>query len=130
MNRIVLLVATSRIASLLLPGGWTAHSLFKIPLQLNESSCCAISKQTNLTELIRNAYLIIWDEAPMMHKNAFDAVDRTLCDILTTINPAAGEKLFGGITVAFWGDFWQILPVIKKENRDDTVASSITKSQI
>ena len=100
-GKIVLAVALSRIASLLLPGGHTAHSQFKISLQPHETSCCSISKQSNLADFIRNTTLIIWDEAPMMHKHAFDAVNRTLRDILNMSNPAASTKLFGEITVAF-----------------------------
>ena len=40
----VMCVASSGIAALLLPGGRTAHSSFKIPLEINESSSCSISK--------------------------------------------------------------------------------------
>ncbi|KAL1367836.1 hypothetical protein AAHE18_02G078300 [Arachis hypogaea] len=39
---IVLIVASSGIASLLLPGGRTAHSRFAIPLNLDEFSTCNI----------------------------------------------------------------------------------------
>ncbi|XP_031111844.1 uncharacterized protein LOC116015818 [Ipomoea triloba] len=41
---IVLNVASSGIASLLLPGGRTSHSRFAIPLSLNEDSTCNISQ--------------------------------------------------------------------------------------
>ena len=41
-NKIVLCVASSGIAALLLPGGQTSHSRFKIPLILNEDSMCNI----------------------------------------------------------------------------------------
>ncbi|XXG63826.1 hypothetical protein AAC387_Pa05g1926 [Persea americana] len=65
-----------------------------------------------------------------LRKHAFDAVDRTLRDILNVSNPGAGAKLFGGITVAFGGKFRQILPVIRKGSREDIVSVSITKSLI
>ena len=42
---IVLAVASSGIASLLLPNGRTAHSRFKIPLAIDESSTCVIKKK-------------------------------------------------------------------------------------
>lgn len=46
---IVLCVASSGIASLLLLGGRTAHSMFKIPIEgLNGDSTCTISKQSQL----------------------------------------------------------------------------------
>nr|XP_043637916.1 uncharacterized protein LOC122608910 [Erigeron canadensis] len=46
-GKIVLAVAASGIASLLLPGGRTAHSRFKIPLDLTEESTCHIKKTLN-----------------------------------------------------------------------------------
>lgn len=68
MREIVLNVASSGIASLLLPGGRTAHSKFAIPLNLNEDSTCNIKQGSELAELIQKTKLIIWDEAPMMHR--------------------------------------------------------------
>ncbi|GJZ08213.1 ATP-dependent DNA helicase PIF1 [Tanacetum coccineum] len=62
---IVLAVASSGIASLLLPGGRTAHSRFVIPLELMENSTCGIKQNTHLAELMQQVQLIIWDEAPM-----------------------------------------------------------------
>jgi hypothetical protein len=41
-KKIVLVVASSGVASLLLPKGRTAHSRFKIPFDLNEAGTCSI----------------------------------------------------------------------------------------
>ena len=43
-GKIVLAVASSGIASLLLPSGRTAHSRFKLPLELIDESLCKIKK--------------------------------------------------------------------------------------
>jgi DNA replication protein DnaC len=43
-GKIVLAVASSGIASLLLPGGKTAHSRFKIPIDLHDESTCNITQ--------------------------------------------------------------------------------------
>ncbi|XP_057760409.1 uncharacterized protein LOC130980779 [Arachis stenosperma] len=51
-GNIVLNVASSGIASLLLPNGRTAHSRFKIPLSINEDSICNIKQGTPLSKLI------------------------------------------------------------------------------
>jgi hypothetical protein len=48
-KRIVLTVASSGIASLLLPGGRTAHSRFKIPINLDNNGVCDIRKSTMLS---------------------------------------------------------------------------------
>ena len=64
---IALCVASSGIASLLLCGGRTAHSMFKIPLSLDPDSTCPIPKEGRLAGLIQNTRLIIWDEITMQH---------------------------------------------------------------
>jgi len=76
-KNIALAVASSGIAALLLDGGRTAHSRFKISLKLTETSLLNISQQSDLAELIKATKLIIWDEAPMAHRFAFEAVDKT-----------------------------------------------------
>ena len=43
-GKIVLAVASSGIASLLLPSGRTAHSRFKLPIELTDESMCTIKK--------------------------------------------------------------------------------------
>ncbi|GMF37480.1 unnamed protein product [Phytophthora fragariaefolia] len=67
-GKIAIAEASSGIASLLLMGGRTAHSTFKIPLKLTNKSTCAIFKQSHLKSLIQRASLVIWDEAPMTHR--------------------------------------------------------------
>ena len=74
-GKIVLPVASSGIAALLIDGGRTAHSRFKIPIKLTETSTCNISRGSKEAHLINAADLFIWDEAPPIHKFAFEAVD-------------------------------------------------------
>jgi ATP-dependent DNA helicase PIF1 len=65
--------------------------------------------------------LIVWDEAPIIHRYAFEAVDRILKDIMKTIDPTLKEKPFGSKVVVFGGDFHQILPVVIKGSCEDIV---------
>jgi hypothetical protein len=58
-----------------------------------------------VVELVRKAYLIIWDEASMMHCRVFEVVDRTLRDLMQLDDTQATEKIFGGKTVVLGGDF-------------------------
>jgi hypothetical protein len=81
-EKIVICVASSGIAAQLLVGGRTAHSTFKIPLDINDTSLCSITKNSKHADLLRQASLIIWDEIPMQHRFCAEAVDRTLRDIL------------------------------------------------
>lgn len=99
VGMIVLNVASSGIASLLLQGGRTAHSRFGIPIAVNEYTTCNISAGSHQAELIKEASLIIWDEAPMMSKYCFETLDRTMRDILKC------DKVFGGKVVVLGGDF-------------------------
>ena len=50
----------------------------------------------------------------MSHRNCFEALDRSLRDILQLEDPQSVEKPFGGKVVVVGGDFRQILPVVKK----------------
>ncbi|ESN99485.1 hypothetical protein HELRODRAFT_93087, partial [Helobdella robusta] len=63
-----LAVATSGIAALLLDGGRTAHSRFKIPLEIHYNSMCSIPVNSQIANLLRATKLIIWDEASMISK--------------------------------------------------------------
>lgn len=114
----------SGIAALLLPGGITSHSRFKIPLNVNEDSVCDIKRNTQLYELIKRTALVIWYEVPMQHKHCFTAVHRTLTDLLDN------ENLFGGIPMVLGGDFAQILPVVRKGTRATIVEANIQRSFI
>jgi hypothetical protein len=120
--KIVLCVASSGIAALLLKGGRTAHSRFKIPVPCHESSFCAISKNSQLAALICQTDLVIWDEAPMQHRHIMEAVDRSFKDLRNSDRP------FGGLPVVFGGDFQQILPVILKGSRAQVVGASMRRS--
>ncbi|CAN0875193.1 hypothetical protein LINGRAHAP2_LOCUS10695, partial [Linum grandiflorum] len=82
LGHIAIVVASSGIAATLLPGGVTAHSHFKIPIGIDHGSTCGIKKGTLLARIIEVSTFIISDETPMIHRQSFEAVDRTLCDIM------------------------------------------------
>ena len=78
-----LAVASSGIAATLLPGGRTAHSTFKLPLDLakEDKPICNVKRNTDVANIMREVKLIVWDEATMSHKKAFEAVNRMLQDM-------------------------------------------------
>ncbi|KAM0834023.1 hypothetical protein ACQ4PT_063881 [Festuca glaucescens] len=129
-KRIVLTVASSGVASLLLPGGRTAHSRFKIPIDLENDGVCDIRRGTMLCSLIEAASLIIWDEALMTHRKCFEALDRSLRDVLSADDPLLAELPFGGKVVVLGGDLRQILPVIEGGTRSQVVDAAITNSPL
>jgi len=123
-EKIVLCVASSGIASLLLAGGRTAHSRFKIPITIHEGSTCNIKHDDLNHELLQQTALIIWDEVPMQHRHAIECVDRSLRDLLGV------DRRFGGICVLFGGDFRQTLPVVPHGSREQIVGASLCRSQL
>jgi len=129
-QRIVLTVASLGVASLLLPGGRTAHSRFKIPCDLDDTSVCDIRRGTMLSELIEETSLIIWDEALMTDKRAFEALDRSLRDIQSMHCSQAANIPFGGKVVVLGGDLRQILPVVEAGSRSQIIDSAIVKSRL
>ncbi|KAJ1272622.1 hypothetical protein BS78_06G217300 [Paspalum vaginatum] len=129
-DHIVLAVASCGVASLLLPGGHTAHSRFKIPLDIDEQSLCGIGRGTDLAGLIERASLIIWDEAPMVHRHCFEALDRSLRDILSIDEPGNASIPFGGKPMLLGGDFRQVLPVIEGGVRTEIVKASLLGSYL
>ncbi|XP_071699224.1 uncharacterized protein [Rutidosis leptorrhynchoides] len=129
-GEIILNVASSGIAALLLSGGRTAHSHFHIPLHPTDESFCTISPSSKLVELIRRTKLLIWDEAPTGNKMCVETLDRSMRDICRQSNPDSMDTLFGGKTVVFGGNFRQILPVIQKGKREDIVDASLNSSYL
>jgi len=118
-QKIVLCIAPSRVAALLLKGGCTAHSCFKISIPCHESSICNIPKTSEHADLIHMTDLVIWNKAPMQHKHVIETVNyifKDLCD---------SQKPFGGITFVFGGDFKQILPVIVHGGRAQVVGACL-----
>ncbi|XP_027096151.1 ATP-dependent DNA helicase PIF1-like [Coffea arabica] len=104
---LALAMITSGIATSILPGGRIVHSRFKIPIDLSESRECKVSKQSNLTVMIGESKLIIWNEAPM---SAIEALNDLLQVLMNS------SKIFGGKVVVFGGDFRQTLPLFVEES--------------
>ncbi|XP_076949283.1 uncharacterized protein LOC143621878 [Bidens hawaiensis] len=129
-GKIVLSVASSGIASLLLSGGRTAHSRFPIPINLVEDSLCYIKPDSDLARLLHETSLIIWDEAPMIHKHGFEASDRSLKDIFSSKSGKSSDLPFGGKVIVFGGAFRQILPVVPGGSRQQIVNASLSSSYI
>ncbi|WVZ92085.1 LOW QUALITY PROTEIN: hypothetical protein U9M48_038176, partial [Paspalum notatum var. saurae] len=121
-DRIAVATATSGVAASIMPGGRTAHSRFKIPLVIDDG---ALHKTKWDCKIATKASLIIWDEASMTKRQAVEALDNGLRDIMDR-----PRLPFGGKTIVFGGDFGQVLPVIRKGTRARIVAASLRKSYI
>ena len=129
-NKICLALASSGIASILLSGGRTGHSRFKIPLAVTSETTIKLSKLSELGKLLIAADIIVWDEAPMQSKNVISCVDTLLRSLMgTEINGVfqPHPQPFGGKVFIFGGDFRQNTPVIPRANRASIVMQLISK---
>nr|GEY02682.1 DNA helicase [Tanacetum cinerariifolium] len=68
-------------------------------------------------------YLIIWDEALINDRRCFEALDRTLNDVLTM-----HHRLFGGKSILLGRDFRKTIPVKKGASKMKIIASCISQS--
>jgi ATP-dependent DNA helicase PIF1 len=93
-------IATFGVVAVIMPSERTAHSYFKIPLTLDEGSCCSFTKQSGTAKLLQQAALIIWDEASMTKRQNVKALDNSLQDIMGQSNLP-----FSGKTIVLGGDF-------------------------
>ncbi|KAL4564811.1 hypothetical protein LXL04_028882 [Taraxacum kok-saghyz] len=123
-GHIALATASSGVAANNMPGGRTAHSRFKIPLNLDNNSMCNIKKQSGTSQLLRSARIILWDKASMAKRQAIEAFDRTMQDITGV------SLLFGGKILVMGGDFRQVLPVVRRGTRAQIVDSSLRMSPL
>ncbi|XP_044591941.1 ATP-dependent DNA helicase PIF1-like [Cotesia glomerata] len=116
-QKITLVVASSGIAATLLDGGRTAHSLFKVPLDIHHKpdAMCYIKKNNGIAAVLRNSSITIWDECTMVHKYSLEALHRTMQDL------NSNNKLFGGTILLLSGDFRQTLPVIPRSTFADEI---------
>jgi ATP-dependent DNA helicase PIF1 len=83
-----------------------------------------------LAELIESTSLVIWDEALMTHRLAFEALDKTFRDLLTTHSSKADKIPFDGKVVVLGGDALQILPVVEGGIRSQIIDAAISNSYL
>ena len=117
-------VAWTGIASILLPGGRTAHSVFKFPIPLTESSVSFVKPNTKAGQALKAAKAIIWDEASMVPGRALLCLDRLLRDIHQNETP------FGGKIIILGGDFRQVLPVVPRSTRTGIVDNCLKRCSL
>ena len=66
----------------------------------------------------------------MTNKQCFEALDRSLRDILSETNEKASDIPFGGKAVVLGGDPKQILPVIENGSKSQIINASIVRSYL
>ncbi|XP_026412162.1 ATP-dependent DNA helicase PIF2-like [Papaver somniferum] len=112
----------SGIAATMMSGGKTAHSS-SATSGIAATSTCNIGAEDPLADFIRKADLIIWDEATMANRYAFEALDTTLRD-LTKV-----ELPFGGKILLLGGDFRPVFLVVEHGTRAQTTSACLTNAK-
>jgi ATP-dependent DNA helicase PIF1 len=123
-GQIVLPFATTGIAATLLKGGRTAHSGFKLPVPLLDTSVSSMRVDSKEAEVVRQASLLIIDEITMLNKHGLRCIDKLLQEIMRS------EKPFGGKVIVVGGDFRQTLPVVARGTRIDIIECCIKSSSL
>ena len=89
--------------------GQTIHSFFKFPSRLIQKE--NIKRKRN-SEIIRMVDVVIIDEVSMVRVDLMDGIDYAL-----RINRNEMDLPFGGAQMIFFGDLFQLSPVVEKEVR-------------
>ena len=120
MYRLALATATSGIAATNFIDGQTAHSRFKIPIPVDDSSTLNIKLQSFLANALRIAAGFVWDELPNSDNLNMLATDRFLRRLME-----APTCFLGGKALVGAGDPRQICPVVPHGTRADIVHHSL-----
>jgi ATP-dependent DNA helicase PIF1 len=110
----VIVLAFTGVAALNI-GGETIHSFFKFPPRpiMDDD----IKERSN-REIYRLIDTIVIDEISMVRADLLDAIDKFM-----RINGRDISKPFGGIQVAFFGDLYQLSPIVSGAEESQFIAS-------
>lgn len=123
--------AMTGIASLLLTGGTTAHSRFGIPVPFTDDNATSnITMQQARAVVLREAALIVVDEATMGQKEMFELLDTLLRDVMRSVDERLMDVPFGGKVLVLSGDFRQLAPIIQKASKGEIVSRTLKKSDL
>jgi len=90
-------------------GGQTIHSFFRLPPKIIQKD---IIKRLRDKSLIKNLDMVIIDEVSMVRSDLMDGIDYAL-----RLNRGKMKTPFGGVQMVFFGDLFQLSPVVENEAR-------------
>lgn len=90
-------------------GGSTIHSFFGFKPNITIDKAWSMGGKTKKAEIYRNLSLIIIDEISMVRADLLDCIDAFLRRVCLNTSP------FGGKRVVFFGDLYQLPPVVTKD---------------
>jgi hypothetical protein len=111
--------AYTGIASSLLRNGATIHKTYSVPVDGEYAYSLSISPTSAEAKRLKDAKLLIFDEATMIPLWMLRFIDKLLRDIMQR------DSLFGGKVVVMGGDFRQCLPIVESNDRGLILAQCI-----
>jgi len=129
LGLIVLTVASSGIASLLLPRGRIAHSRFGLPVPVPLEGCvCSVGSKSARARVLRAASVFVWDEAPTAPRAVWNAVDKLLRDLRSATAKSNAERPFGGALMLLGGDIRQTTPVLPRVPPENVIDHTLVRT--
>ncbi|GBO43139.1 hypothetical protein AVEN_121655-1 [Araneus ventricosus] len=124
LGEIVVPIAWTGITAIILEGGRTSHSRFKLPVPILDNSSCSIGHNTEDGGFLKAVKLIIWDECTMTPHHALSVVGRLLRDLMNYYLP------FGSKGFVLSDDWRQILSVVVHANRTTIIETFLKNSPL
>lgn len=105
----IIVVAPTGVAAVNV-GGQTIHSFFRLPPKIIQKHAI---KRLRDRSLIENLDMVIIDEVSMVRADLMDGIDYAL-----RLNRGKMKRPFGGVQMVFFGDLFQLSPVVEHEARE------------
>ncbi len=91
-------------------GGQTIHSFFRLPPKIIHKDSI---KPLRDKKLVENLDMVIIDEVSMVRADIMDGIDYAL-----RLNRGKMKTPFGGVQMVFFGDLFQLSPVVENEAKE------------
>ena len=91
-------------------GGQTIHSFFRLPPKIIQKDAI---KRLRDKSLVESLDMVIIDEVSMVRSDLMDGIDYAL-----RLNRGRMKTPFGGVQMVFFGDLFQLSPVVENEARE------------
>ncbi|MDP3787189.1 MAG: AAA family ATPase, partial [Candidatus Omnitrophota bacterium] len=91
-------------------GGQTIHSFFRLPPRIIQKDTI---KRLRDKSLVENLDMVIIDEVSMVRADIMDGIDYAL-----RLNRGRMKIPFGGVQMVFFGDLFQLSPVVENEAKE------------
>ena len=121
----VAVCGNTALSAILYLRGWTAYSLFSIPVTENSSELHShINIYSSKANYLKDLDLIVWEELPISNKACVECTSKLMQDITRCLEP------FGGKVVVGLGDFRQVAPVVPEGGPSAIFDASIRSSYL